>query len=147
MADGTTEIHYDLVELHAQNSKRTGVVVSDGIDIKIKKNKTRVKAGHTTRAIGLIQGDEEIDFNVLVAKDQPIVDALMKDDDLGIPTTFVGLGKRGDRGTLTTLFRLDGAGFTQYDNKYESKKETAVTVNGMALLFNKINTQFPTIKS
>ncbi len=139
--------HFDVFELHVQNTRRTGVIVCDGIDIKIKKNKTRIKAGHTTKAIGKINGDEEIDFNLLAAKDQPIIDELIKDDDDGILTTFTGIGKLGNTGTPAAVMRLDGAWFTEYDPKYESKKEVALTVNGGALLFTKIKTQFPTLKT
>jgi hypothetical protein len=143
MAD--TVQHFDIFELHVQNSRRTGVIVCEGIDIKIKKNKTRITAGHTTKAIGTLRGNEEIDFNLLNAKDQPIIDELIKDDDAGILTTFTGIGKLGDTGTPAAVMRLDGAWFTEYDPKYESKKEVALTVNGGALLFTKIKTQFPTL--
>lgn len=139
--------HFDIFELHAQNKKRTGVIVCDGIDIKIKKNKTRITAGHTTKAIGRIVGNEEVDFNLLKAKDQALIDSLIKDDDAGILTTFTGIGKLGDTGKAASVLRLDGAWFSEYDLKYESKKEVELTVNGSALLFSKIKTQFPKIKT
>jgi len=140
-------VKYNLIGAHITTyhtdgtPAHSGVILGDGMDIKMKLNATHITHSNSKKKIGWVQGDEDITGSLTAPKDQAILDVIIQDCRNGALATIAGVGKVTEAGQSNPIYRLDGVIFTEYDNKYAGKKETVVAVNFEAINFTKIKPQ------